>query len=142
MILEWDIIHVMDRVIARAKEGNWYNLQKILDEYTIFIDDDRKDREEATLNGVDMSDANSLFSMLVFRIWCVDALQKNLVEQHRGDVFARVLRNLFTIPNDEYRGGRMWELLFQMTDFVLKVEPNSFAMSFDESVTVGYDVFH
>lgn len=68
MILEWDIIHVMDRVIARAKEGNWYNLQKILDEYTIFIDDDRKDREEATLNGVDMSDANSLFSMLVFRI--------------------------------------------------------------------------
>lgn len=36
----------------------------------------------------------------------------------------------------------MWELLFQMTDFVLKVEPNSFAMSFDESVTVGYDVFH
>lgn len=68
MILEWDIIHVMDRVIARGKEEKWYNLQKILDEYTIFTDDERKDREEATLNGVDMSDANSLFSSFLLRI--------------------------------------------------------------------------
>lgn len=59
-----------------------------------------------------------------------------MTEQHHTDVLTKVLRNMNSIPGDEYRGGRMWELLLQMTDFVLKVTPDSYKMSFDESITV------
>ena len=52
----------MDNVLQRAKDNKWYNLEKITQEYTIFVEDDHKDTEEATLNGVDISDAKSLFS--------------------------------------------------------------------------------
>lgn len=44
---------------------------------------------------------------------------------------------MFTIPDDAYRGARMWELLLQMTDFVLKITPDSFNVSFDDTMTVG-----
>ena len=62
MFYEWNIIQVLDNVLQRAKDNKWYNLEKITQEYTIFVEDDHKDTEEATLNGVDISDAKSLFS--------------------------------------------------------------------------------
>lgn len=31
----------------------------------------------------------------------------------------------------------MWELLLQMTNFVLSITPDSFNVSFDQSMTVG-----
>lgn len=62
MFYEWNIIQVLDNVLQRAKDNKWENLEKITQEYTIFVEDDHKDTEEATLNGVDISDAKSLFS--------------------------------------------------------------------------------
>ena len=62
MFYEWNIFQVLDNVLQRAKDNKWYNLEKITQEYTIFVEDDHKDTEEATLNGVDISDAKSLFS--------------------------------------------------------------------------------
>ena len=62
MFYEWNIFEVLDNVLQRAKDNKWYNLEKITQEYTIFVEDDHKDTEEATLNGVDISDAKSLFS--------------------------------------------------------------------------------
>ena len=60
MFYEWNIFQVLDNVLQRAKDNKWYNLEKITQEYTIFVEDDHKDTEEATLNGVDISDAKSL----------------------------------------------------------------------------------
>ena len=62
MFYEWNIFQVLDNVLQRAKDNKWENLEKITQEYTIFVEDDHKDTEEATLNGVDISDAKSLFS--------------------------------------------------------------------------------
>lgn len=62
MFYEWDIYHVMDTVLQRARDNNWFNFSKINQEYSIFVEDDQKDTQEAMLNGVDMSNANSLFS--------------------------------------------------------------------------------
>ena len=67
----------------------------------------------------------------------LDAINTNLTQHHRGDIFARLLRNINTIPQDDYRGSQMWELLITLSDFVLKIEPNSFCMTFEESLSVG-----
>ena len=68
----------------------------------------------------------------------IDAINTNLIEHHRGDIFARLLRNLNTIPQDDYRGSQMWELFLTLSDFVLKIEPNSFCTTYEESLSVGY----
>lgn len=51
----------MDGVIQRGEERNWSNLEEIREEYNIFSDLEAKDRADATVNGVDLSDSLSLF---------------------------------------------------------------------------------
>ena len=68
----------------------------------------------------------------------LDASNTNLIEHHRGDIFARLLRNLITIPQDDYRGSQMWELFLTLSDFVLKIEPDSMCIHLIESLPVGY----
>ena len=63
-------------------------------------------------------------------------MEQSLREQHRSDILAYILRNMYMIPQDEYRGEKMWELLKQMSDFVLKISDNSFDLSIDEAVSV------
>ena len=64
IFIDWDIIGVMDRVIQRSHENNWPNTKKLLEEYTIFTKDEENDRQEAIKDGVDISDANAIFSSL------------------------------------------------------------------------------
>ena len=68
----------------------------------------------------------------------LDAINTNLTQHHRGDILARLLRNINTIPQDDYRGSQMWELFLTLSDFVLKIEPNSFCTTYEESLSVGY----
>ena len=68
----------------------------------------------------------------------IDAINTNLIEHHRGDIFARLLRNLNTIPQDDYRGSQMWELFMTLSDFVLKIEPDSMCIPLIKSLPVGY----
>lgn len=56
----------MDGVIQRGRDNNWSNLDEIIDEYTIFGEEEKKDREEATVNGVDLSNSLSLFRLVWF----------------------------------------------------------------------------
>lgn len=42
-----------------------------------------------------------------------------------------------SIPQDEYRGIQLWELLLQISDFSLKATSNMFSTSFSETITVG-----
>lgn len=51
----------MDGVIQRGEEKNWSNLDEIREEYNIFSELEAKDRADATVNGVDLSDSLSLF---------------------------------------------------------------------------------
>ena len=62
MFYEWNIFQVLDNVLQRARDNKWKNIKDIISECDIFVEDDHKDTEEATLNGVDISDAKSLFS--------------------------------------------------------------------------------
>ena len=62
MFYELDIYDVMCNVLQRARDNKWKNIKDIISECDIFVEDDHKDTEEATLNGVDISDAKSLFS--------------------------------------------------------------------------------
>lgn len=55
---------MMDGVIQRGRDNNWSNLDEIIDEYTIFGEEEKKDREEATVNGVDLSNSLSLFRLV------------------------------------------------------------------------------
>ena len=64
----------MDGVIQRGEERNWSNLEEIREEYNIFSDLEAKDRADATVNGVDLSDSLSLFRSAW--IWTL---------MHRGD---------------------------------------------------------
>ena len=64
--MEWNIIGIMDGVIERARENHWNNLDKILEEYNIF-EEEQKDRKDATVDGVDLSNASSLFSK--YMLW-------------------------------------------------------------------------
>ena len=66
----------------------------------------------------------------------IDAINTNLIEHHRGEIFARLLRN--PIPQDDYRGSQMWELFLTLSDFVLKIEPDSFCTTYEESLSVCY----
>ena len=60
MFYEWNIYNVMYNVLQRARDNKWKNIKDIISECDIFVEDDHKDTEEATLNGVDISDAKSL----------------------------------------------------------------------------------
>lgn len=51
----------MDGVVQRGEERNWSNLEEIREEYNIFSEMEAKDRADATVNGVDLSDSLSLF---------------------------------------------------------------------------------
>ena len=51
----------MDGVIQRGEERNWSNLEDLREEYNIFSEEEAKDREDATVNGVDLSNSLSLF---------------------------------------------------------------------------------
>ena len=62
--MDLDIFEVMDGVIQRGRDNNWSNLDEIIDEYTIFGEEEKKDREEATVNGVDLSNSLSLFRLV------------------------------------------------------------------------------
>lgn len=55
------IFAVMDGVVQRGEERNWSNLEEIREEYNIFSEMEAKDRADATVNGVDLSDSLSLF---------------------------------------------------------------------------------
>lgn len=52
---------MMDGVIQRGEERNWSNLEDLREEYNIFSEEEAKDREDATVNGVDLSNSLSLF---------------------------------------------------------------------------------
>ena len=67
----------------------------------------------------------------------LDAINTNLTQHHRGDILARLLRNINTIPQDDYRGSQMWELLITLSDFVLKIEPDSMVIPLIKSLPVG-----
>ena len=51
----------MDGVVQRGEERNWSNLEDLREEYNIFSEEEAKDREDATVNGVDLSNSLSLF---------------------------------------------------------------------------------
>ena len=51
----------MDGVVQRGEERNWSNVEEIREEYNIFSEMEAKDRADATVNGVDLSDSLSLF---------------------------------------------------------------------------------
>ena len=59
--MEWNIIGIMDGILEKAKAKSWSNYKQILNEYTLFSEAEKKDREEATVDGVDMSNPSSLF---------------------------------------------------------------------------------
>ena len=67
----------------------------------------------------------------------LDAINTNLTQHHRGDILARLLRNINTIPQDDYRSSQMWELLITLSDFVLKIEPDSMVIPLIKSLPVG-----
>lgn len=46
-----------------------------------------------------------------------------------------MLSNVYTIPEDDYRADRMWALLTQLSEFVLKVDPSRFYYSFDNTMS-------
>ena len=50
----------MDDVQERAKAQQWSNIGDVRDEIHIFMQDEKKDREEATLNNVDLSNPQSI----------------------------------------------------------------------------------
>ena len=51
---------IMDDVQERAKAQQWSNIGDVRDEIHIFMQDEKKDREEATLNNVDLSNPQSI----------------------------------------------------------------------------------
>lgn len=59
--MEWNIFGVMDAILEKATARGWANLSNIQEEYRTFCDSEKKDREEATVEGVDLSSASSLF---------------------------------------------------------------------------------
>lgn len=60
-----------------------------------------------------------------------------MVEYDQSDLLTRLLRTMNSIPQDEYRGIQLWELLLQISDFSLKATSNMFSTSFSETITVG-----
>ena len=59
--MEWDIFGIMDGILEKAAARGWANQASIQDEYKTFSDSEKKDREEATVEGVDLSSASSQF---------------------------------------------------------------------------------
>ena len=63
--MEWNIFGIMDGLLEKAKTKCWSNYKQILNEYTLFSEAEKTDREEATMDGVDMSNPSSLFGECV-----------------------------------------------------------------------------
>lgn len=61
-----------------------------------------------------------------------------MIVHDRSELLTRLLRNLNTIPPEEYRGNQMWELVLQITDFSLKATANMFKSSYSETITVDF----
>lgn len=61
-----------------------------------------------------------------------------MIVHDRSELLTRLLRNLNTIPLEEYRGNQMWELVLQITDFSLKATANMFKSSYSETITVDF----
>lgn len=128
----------MDGVIQRGEERNWSNLEDLREEYNIFSEEEAKDREDATVNGVDLSNSLSLFRSVWSLLWFIEAIEKETTANGRSELLTRLLRNLHTIPQEEDRGNQMWELVVQITDFSLKATASMFKSTFGETVTVFF----
>ena len=54
---------MMDKVLEKANTYKWAQLESIQQEYTIFVESESNDRKDAVVEGVDLSSAESLFSI-------------------------------------------------------------------------------
>lgn len=59
--MNWDIVAIMDKMIEKATTYKWSQLDSIQREYAIFVESESNDRKDAVVEGVDLSNADSLF---------------------------------------------------------------------------------
>lgn len=129
--MNWDIVAIMDKMIEKATTYKWPQLDSIQREYAIFVESESNDRKDAVVEGVDLSNADSLFRETYPDLWCLEAISKRTEEQHLKDEFTMVLRNINMFPLDDYRCARTWELMQKMSSFVVKAPTDIVGLSFD-----------